>query len=153
MQLPACQAAQAPAPPRRILVVDDNKEVARSLVTLLTMEGHEARAAYSGAEAVEVAQEIRPEVVFMDIGMPSMNGHQACRRIREFDWGNGISLIALTGWGKTTTACGQSRPVSMPIWLSPWSSTTSSAFSSTCPAVLGTGALSSYWGKCCLARH
>lgn len=100
MQLPACQAAQATAPPRRILVVDDNKDVARSLVTLLTMEGHEARAAYSGAEAVEVAQEIRPEVVFMDIGMPSMNGHQACRRIREFDWGNGISLIALTGWGQ-----------------------------------------------------
>ena len=97
---PELQQTLQPAPPRRILVVDDNKDVARSLVTLLEMDGHDARAAFSGAEALDVAAQMRPEVVLMDIGMPGMSGHQACRHLRQADWGRNMAVVALTGWGQ-----------------------------------------------------
>ncbi|ARU06936.1 hybrid sensor histidine kinase/response regulator [Comamonas serinivorans] len=85
---------------RRILVVDDNQDAAQSLASLLTLEGHEARMAYDGAQALEIGHRMRPDVVLMDIGMPGMSGHEVCRRIRRLDWGRHVTLIALTGWGQ-----------------------------------------------------
>ena len=92
--------ANAPSAAHRILVVDDNRDVAESLVTLLQMLGHEVRAAYDGREALEVGEQMRPAVVLMDIGMPGMSGHEACRRMRQLHWGRRATLIALTGWGQ-----------------------------------------------------
>lgn len=85
---------------RRILVADDNTDAADSLATLLTFMGHEVRTAADGEAAVELAGAFRPDVILLDIGMPKLNGHDACRRIREEPWGEQAVLIALTGWGQ-----------------------------------------------------
>ena len=84
----------------RILVVDDNRDSAASLALLLNATGHEACTAYDGLEAIATAQQFRPDVVLLDIGLPKLNGYEACRRIREQPWGTDMVLIALTGWGQ-----------------------------------------------------
>ncbi len=85
---------------RRILVVDDNKDSADSLSMMLSIAGMEARTAYDGLEAVEVAAAFNPEVVLLDIGLPKLNGYEAARRIREQPWGKDMVLVAVTGWGQ-----------------------------------------------------
>ena len=81
---PAEGDEQRPCPvQRRILVVDDNRDSADSLAMMLRLTGHEIRTAYDGLEAVAAAAAFRPDVVLLDIGMPRMNGYEACRRIRE----------------------------------------------------------------------
>jgi signal transduction histidine kinase/CheY-like chemotaxis protein len=84
----------------RILIVDDNRDSADSLAMLLRIMGNEVGTAYDGEQAVAAAEEQRPEVVLLDIGMPKLNGYDACRRIREQPWGREMLLIALTGWGQ-----------------------------------------------------
>jgi PAS domain S-box-containing protein len=86
---------------RRILVVDDNLDAAESLATLLAINGHETRMAHDGASAVEEAEAFKPDVVFLDIGMPAVDGHETARRIRREPWGKNMVLVALTGWGQT----------------------------------------------------
>ena len=85
---------------RRILVVDDAHDSAEMLATLLQLRGNEVQTAYDGLAAVEAAERWRPDVVLLDIGMPRLNGYDACRRIREEPWGKTMVLIALTGWGQ-----------------------------------------------------
>ncbi|MDQ3776004.1 MAG: PAS domain S-box protein [Pseudomonadota bacterium] len=85
---------------RRILVVDDNPDSAESLAMLLQINGNETHMAHDGLQAVEAAERFRPEVVLLDIGLPQLNGYDACRRIREQPWGKTMVLIALTGWGQ-----------------------------------------------------
>jgi CheY-like chemotaxis protein/anti-sigma regulatory factor (Ser/Thr protein kinase) len=95
------ERAQAPdVPGRRILVVDDHRDSARSMAKVLSLRGNEVRMAHDGIEAVEAAEDFRPDVVLMDVGMPRRNGYDATRAIRERDWGRSISIIALTGWGQ-----------------------------------------------------
>jgi CheY-like chemotaxis protein len=94
------QARQAPVTVRRILVVDDERVAATSLGKLLTIMGHEVRAAHDGVEAVGAAEAFRPEVVLLDIGLPKLNGYEVARTIRQQPWGQGMVLIALTGWGQ-----------------------------------------------------
>ena len=72
----------ARGPLRRILVVDDNRDSARSMATLLKLLGNEVSTAHDGVAAVEAAERFRPEVVLMDVGMPHLNGYEATRRIR-----------------------------------------------------------------------
>jgi signal transduction histidine kinase len=86
--------------PRRILVVDDNRDASDSLATMLRVMGHETDTAYDGLQAVQATATFRPEVVLLDIGLPRMNGYEAARRIREQPWAKNIALIALTGWGQ-----------------------------------------------------
>jgi CheY-like chemotaxis protein len=100
VQRPAEPAVPERATSRRILVVDDNEDSAKSLTTLLAMNGNPTRVAFDGAAALIAAEEFRPEVVLLDIGMPKMNGFDAARRIRERPWGRDVLLIALTGWGQ-----------------------------------------------------
>ena len=90
----------APIAQRRILVADDNKDAADSLTTMLSLMGHEARAAYDGLGAVETAATFRPDVIVLDVGMPRVDGYEAARRIRKEPWSNGVVLVALTGWGQ-----------------------------------------------------
>jgi DNA-binding response OmpR family regulator len=70
------------------------------MAMLLELAGHEVYTAYDGEDAVVAAETFRPEVAVLDIGMPRLNGHEACRRIREQPWGKAVYLIALTGWGQ-----------------------------------------------------
>ena len=83
-----------------ILVVDDNRDSAESLARLLAVMGHRVATAHDGEQAVELAGAMRPDVVLLDIGMPKLNGFDACRRIRQQPWGLGMTLVALTGWGQ-----------------------------------------------------
>jgi two-component system, sensor histidine kinase len=84
----------------RVLVVDDNRDAADSLATLLGMSGNEVSVAHSGEEALRLAQLAQPRAVILDIGMPGMNGYEVARRIRGQDWGRDVLLIAVTGWGQ-----------------------------------------------------
>ena len=84
---------------RRILVVDDNRDSTESLTMWLELSGHQTHAAYDGLEAVEAAATFRPDVILLDIGLPKLNGYEACRRIRGLPWSKGMMLVALTGWG------------------------------------------------------
>lgn len=84
---------------RRVLVVDDEDDVVQSLVDILTMQGHEVRAAHDGATALDVARAFKPEAVLLDLGLPKMNGYEVARKLRA-EHGQGMLLIALTGYQK-----------------------------------------------------
>ena len=90
----------APRSNRRILVVDDNRDSADSLAMMLNIMGNEVRTAHDGLEAVDLAATFNPEVVLMDIGLPMLNGFDAARRMRDQPGGNGMVIVALTGWGQ-----------------------------------------------------
>lgn len=83
----------------RVLVAEDNRDVSNSLVMLLQLCGHEVATAYDGQQAIEASAQFRPDVVLLDIGMPKLDGHSACRSIRKQPWGKDIKIFALTGWG------------------------------------------------------
>ena len=85
--------------PLRILVVDDDRDVAESTGMLLRQQGHEVRVVYDGAEAIQLAMEQPPAVVLLDIGMPGLDGYEVARRMRASPELAGTWLIALTGWG------------------------------------------------------
>lgn len=85
---------------RRILVVDDNEDAATSLATLLEQLGHEVVTASDGEEGVTRAAAFCPHVVFLDLGMPRMDGVEAAKRLRSLPDGGQTILIALTGWGQ-----------------------------------------------------
>ncbi|MDP9088253.1 MAG: PAS domain-containing protein [Pseudomonadota bacterium] len=88
-----------PTEPRRILVVDDNEDAAQSLGVLLELSGHEVFFAQDGEQALATAQELRPHIVLLDIGLPKLNGYAVAQAIRKEPWGEHLVLIALTGWG------------------------------------------------------
>lgn len=85
---------------RRILVVDDNDDASLTMSMILKKLGNEVRTAGDGAQALQTGEAFRPDIVFMDIGMPQMDGYEACRRMRTTDWGKDITIIALSGWGQ-----------------------------------------------------
>jgi PAS domain S-box-containing protein len=84
----------------RVLVVDDNEDSVDSLAMLLRMLGHEVATANDGASALPVAEQFRPDVAILDIGLPKVNGYELAKQIRENSWARDIVLVALTGWGQ-----------------------------------------------------
>ena len=106
VEAPALQAPgakhepEATQPSLRILIVDDNRDGADSLSQMLNLMGNHTRTAYDGQQAVDMAGEYRPDVVLLDIGLPKLNGYEACRRICEQPWSQNAVLIAVTGWGQ-----------------------------------------------------
>ena len=96
------QVTDVSIPRLRILVVDDNQDSGHSLGMLLRVKGHDVRTAKDGLEAIATAEEFRPEVILMDVGMPKLNGYEATRRLRETAFGKNIMIVALTGWGQAS---------------------------------------------------
>jgi CheY-like chemotaxis protein len=105
---PALASDAAPAAPGasvqqvrtfRVLVVDDNHDAADSLAALLEIGGHETRVAHDGHEALRAAHAFRPEIVFLDIGMPGKDGYEVARDLRADTETRNAVLVALTGWG------------------------------------------------------
>jgi PAS domain S-box-containing protein len=90
----------APGAPVRIAVVDDNRDSAVSLAVLLRLSGHETAIAYDGDAALATIREFDPDVVFLDIGLPRMNGYEVCRQVRRISRARPVIVIALTGWGQ-----------------------------------------------------
>jgi CheY-like chemotaxis protein len=84
----------------RVLIVDDHEGSAAMMGIMCRALGNDVRTAHDGIQAVEVAAEFRPDVIFLDIGMPRLNGYDACRRIREQPWSRDTMIVALTGWGQ-----------------------------------------------------
>src|SRR5262245_11284742 len=91
-----------PAP--RVLVVDDNRDVADSLVLLLELWGCEARAAYGGQEAVDAAVSFRPDCVLSDVSMPGMDGYQVAERLRRDERLKGVLLVAISAYADEARA-------------------------------------------------
>ena len=85
----------------KVLVVDDNRDAADSLQALFEMENCNVTTAYDGFEAVQAVEETMPDMIVMDLGMPSMDGYEAARRIRRNPGSQGVLMIALTGWGQS----------------------------------------------------
>ena len=92
-------SVQPPMSGRRVLVVDDNVDGAESLANMLQIGGHEIRTAHSGPAALDAARPFNPEVVFLDIGLPGMNGYEVAKRCCTEPSLSGAVLVALTGWG------------------------------------------------------
>jgi len=91
--------AAPPAVPIRILLVDDNVDAATTLSMLLESDSHTTLIANSGREAIKAVAEFHPDIVFLDIGMPEMNGYEVARAIRRMPESGNPILVALTGWG------------------------------------------------------
>jgi CheY-like chemotaxis protein len=89
------------ASPRRILIVDDNRDGAETMGMLLEMSGHEIYIAHNGADALKIVGSKRPHVGLLDIGLPDMSGYELAQRIRQAGDGERMILIAVTGWGQT----------------------------------------------------
>jgi two-component system OmpR family response regulator len=85
---------------RRVLVIDDNVDAAKSLSLLLHHLGHEVETAHDGEEALVRAMSFRPAIVFCDIGLPGMDGYEVARRLRTLAETKNAALIALTGYGQ-----------------------------------------------------
>jgi PAS domain S-box-containing protein len=93
------EAIASSAPAFRVLVVDDNVDAAESLAALLELQGHATRVAHDGNQALAAAHDFRPEIVFLDIGMPGKDGYQVARELRRQPETRQAVLVALTGWG------------------------------------------------------
>lgn len=85
--------------PLRVLVVDDNRDVADSLMMMVKIEGHEVFVAYDTAVGLRIAAEVVPDLIFHDIGLPNMSGYEAARRLRQDQRLQKTLLIAYTGYG------------------------------------------------------
>ncbi|HVE55067.1 MAG TPA: ATP-binding protein, partial [Ramlibacter sp.] len=101
--VPAAGPASAEAPGasagRRVLVVDDNVDAADSLGLLLSGGGHDIRVVHSGAAALVAAESFRPDLVFLDIGLPDVSGYDVATSLRRGRSGSDMRIVALTGWG------------------------------------------------------
>jgi DNA-binding response OmpR family regulator len=90
----------APAQSSRILIIDDNRSVVDSLKMLLDLNGNTTHTAYDGLEGLEIAEQVRPEIILLDIGLPKIDGWECCRRIRQQSWGSQVMVYALTALGQ-----------------------------------------------------
>ena len=92
--------APAQARPRRVLVVEDNVDSAEAMQMLLEGMGHSVTVVNDGAEALQVAMAVRPDVVLLDIGLPGVDGYELARRLRDAPETHGAHLVAVTGYGQ-----------------------------------------------------
>ena len=90
-------------PNRRVLVIDDNADAADTLVAILSLLGHDAVAAHSGPEGLRAAEAKAPDVIFLDIGMPGMNGFEVAVAMRQIAGLETVRIVALTAWRDEAT--------------------------------------------------
>lgn len=94
------ESSDEPRHRSRILVVDDNKDAAESMATLLELWGHEVKRTYDGSRALAMGVDYRPQVIFLDIGLPGMDGYEVAGRLREMPETARAVLVAVTGYGQ-----------------------------------------------------
>jgi PAS domain S-box-containing protein len=99
-QLPAGTPVSPNIGARRVLIADDNPDAAQTLAMLLDLMGHATCVVNDGLEAIDAVQSFAPDFVFMDIGMPRLDGIEATRRIRELGLPHQPRIVAITGWGQ-----------------------------------------------------
>ena len=84
---------------QRVLIVEDNRDTAAMMNLMLIEWGQDTRVAHDGASALAMANEFKPEVVLLDVGLPKLHGYEVARRLRQQDWARDTFVIAITGWG------------------------------------------------------
>jgi CheY-like chemotaxis protein len=82
-----------------VLVVDENRDAANTLALVLRQMGHDVRVSYDGREALEVARGLRPDIVFLDLVMPGMDGYEVARQMRSDPQLQRALIVAVTGFG------------------------------------------------------
>jgi CheY-like chemotaxis protein len=92
-------AEPSAATPLKVLIIDDNKDGAASLALFLRLSGHTSRTAHSGPDGIQAANEFRPDVILLDIGLPGMYGFDVARTLRANAAFRDATIVALTGWG------------------------------------------------------
>ena len=95
--MPAAKITQAPA--KRVLIIDDQSDVADSLAMLVRALGYETRVAYDGPSGMKIAQSFHPDVFLLDIGLPGDSGLEVARKLRKTSVGKNAKLVAISGWG------------------------------------------------------
>jgi CheY-like chemotaxis protein len=120
--VPQRAASRAPSQCVRILVVDDDRDTAAMMSTLLRMAGHEVEAAHDGVGALQSAMRFQPDVVLLDLGLPGVDGFEIARRLRSMPGGEKLLLIALTGYSNAehvaaARAAGFDHHLSKPVDL------------------------------------
>ncbi|HVW69679.1 MAG TPA: PAS domain S-box protein [Steroidobacteraceae bacterium] len=100
MTAPPAGPDQMQQRPKRLMVVDDNKDAAESMSMLLELWGHKVLCAYDGLSALEAATTFHPDAVFLDIGLPGMDGYEIAERLREIPSASRTVLVAITGYGQ-----------------------------------------------------
>ncbi len=91
---------ESPHLPKRVLLVDDNRDFATSLAALVQLDGHDVRTTFEATSAEIIAEEFRPDIAFLDLGLPNISGYELARRLRAAPYTNGTMLVAVTGWGQ-----------------------------------------------------
>ncbi len=107
--MPLCTASALQAPPptdfplvaSRVVIIDDNRDVATTTSMLVEQLGGSARMAHDAESGLTAIREFQPDIVFLDIGMPGMDGYETCRRIRQQPSPRPILVVAVTGWGQS----------------------------------------------------
>jgi CheY-like chemotaxis protein len=89
-----------PAPGLRVLIIEDNPDVADMLADLIGAWGCETRVANTAQAGLNAGEEWRPEVVLLDIGLPDLHGWEVARRVRQGSWGRDALLVTITAWGR-----------------------------------------------------
>jgi len=97
---PGAASLEAGLAPRRILIVDDNVDAADSLAMLLELDGHSVSTVYSAVEAIDAAARLQPDIMFLDIGLPVMDGYEVVRHLRSQPETAALRLVAITGYGQ-----------------------------------------------------
>lgn len=92
--------AIAPQRAHRVVIIDDNADFADSLAAILAERGDEVRLAYDGPPGLRIVEEFMPDVAFVDVGLPTMSGHDVARRLRASPASASIVLVAVSGWGQ-----------------------------------------------------
>lgn len=85
---------------RRVMVVDDNTDAANSVASLLRLHGQEVKQAYDGPSAVRMAGEFKPDIIFLDLVMPGLDGFAVARQLRAMESMKSAKIIALTAFGQ-----------------------------------------------------
>ena len=84
----------------RVLIVDDNKDIAHLLSKILNQAGCETKVAYDGSEAIKTFRNFKPETALIDIGLPGINGYQVAKEIKKQYANHNVTLVAITGYGE-----------------------------------------------------
>jgi CheY-like chemotaxis protein len=99
-QVASPDSAPSPSGVRlKVLVIDDNRDVADTCAMLVELSGHDVKVAYSGNDAIAIAESFRPQVILTDIGLPDIDGYEFAQKVRAMTWGKTAVLVAITGWG------------------------------------------------------
>jgi CheY-like chemotaxis protein/anti-sigma regulatory factor (Ser/Thr protein kinase) len=117
------QPGRALAPPRRVLVIDDNNDAANALRLLLENDGHEVKVAHDGVSGLELAREYRPDYLLLDIGLPRLSGYEIAASVRSDPRLSGTTIVAITGYGQLhdrarTAAVGFDHHLTKPVEFS-----------------------------------